>query len=282
MSIAPKPSRSADPTWYGAPEPQNRTYGATDWIRIVRRGLPLGITVFGGLAILLAMRLVERPLCGMQRPVTPWITRGVCTAAFWWLGIGRRVQGRPMTGLGVAVANHSTWLDIFALNASDSLYFVAKSEVSGWPGIGWLARATGTLFIRRDPRDAPNQARLLSDRLHAGHRLLFFPEGTSTDGLRVLPFKPMLFAPVFDEGIRSDAQVQAITVKYQAATTEPPGFYGWWGDMSYGANLLKILAAPRQGQVDVIYHGPLKAVSFSDRKALAKAAEALVRSGLES
>ncbi len=58
---------------------------------------------------------------------------------------------------GALVANHSSWLDIFVLNAAEPVYFVSKAEVAGWPGIGWLARATGTLFIRRDPREAAVQ-----------------------------------------------------------------------------------------------------------------------------
>ena len=92
------------------------------------------------------------------------------------------------------VANHASWLDIFALNAPQRIYFVSKDEVRDWPGIGWLARATGTVFIARKSREAGVQARLFETRMAAGHRLLFFPEGTSTDGRRVLPFKTTLFA----------------------------------------------------------------------------------------
>ena len=62
-----------------------------------------------------------------------------------------------MTAPGAIVANHSSWLDIFALNAAQRVYFVAKSEVAGWPGIGWLARATGTVFIARKGTEAKKQ-----------------------------------------------------------------------------------------------------------------------------
>jgi lyso-ornithine lipid O-acyltransferase len=93
---------------------------------------------------------------------------------------------------GALVANHASWLDIFTLNACDRIYFVSKSEVAGWPGIGWLARATGTVFINRQGREAQMQKLLFEARLRAGHRLLFFPEGTSTDGQRVLDFKSTL------------------------------------------------------------------------------------------
>jgi 1-acyl-sn-glycerol-3-phosphate acyltransferase len=85
------------------------------------------------------------------------------------------------------VANHAGWLDIFTLNAVQRVYFVSKSEVAAWAGVGVLARVTGTVFIDRQARQAAEQARMLQDRLAAGHRLLFFPEGTSSDARRVHP-----------------------------------------------------------------------------------------------
>src|SRR6056297_990424 len=129
-------------------------------LRALARGAVLGGVTFGGLALLLLVRLVERPLFGVRRPVTPWITRFVCRSTFRILGMGYRVEGAPMRGPGAVVANHSSWLDIFALNACQDIYFVAKHEVRAWPGIGWLARATGTVFIARDRRAAPAQVRL--------------------------------------------------------------------------------------------------------------------------
>ncbi|MEM1430941.1 MAG: lysophospholipid acyltransferase family protein [Pseudomonadota bacterium] len=257
-------------------------FGPGDWARIAMRGAPLGLLVFGGLACLLLVRLVERPLFGPRRPVTPWITRGVCSAAFVCLGMRRRACGRPLVGEGAAVANHASWLDIFALNAGDAVYFVAKAEVAGWAGIGWLARATGTLFIRRNRGDAAAQTRRLRKRLEQNHRLLFFPEGTSTDGRRVLPFKPTLFAPFFADHLKDELQVQPITVKYTAPMGEDPRFYGWWGDMEFGTHLLRILAVRRPGSVEVIYHPPLRVAAFPGRKALAQACEAQVRTGLEA
>lgn len=269
------------PTWT-APEgeaPPVRI-GPAGWARVLRRGVPLALTVFGGLAVLLLIRLIERPVCGLNRPVTPWITVGVCRAALRLLGIGYRRQGRPMTGQGAIVANHVSWLDIFVLNAAAPVYFVAKAEVAGWPGIGWLARATGTLFIRRDPREAGEQALLIEARLRAGHRLCFFPEGTSTDGLRVLPFKPTLFAGFFAHGLAGQMAVQPVSLVYRGPPGGDPRAYGWWGEMSFGAHLLAVLAAPRQGGVTAIYHAPLPVADFPGRKELARAAESAVRDGL--
>jgi len=267
-------------TWHSkTPPPANRP-DVIGWVRVVMRAVPLAALVFGGLLILLVVRLVERPLFGLRRPVTPFITQFVCRAAFVLMGIRYTTEGAPMQGAGAVVANHASWLDIFALNARKRIYFVSKSEVAGWPGIGWLARATGTVFIRRDRGELTAQIGVFRNRLAAGHKLLFFPEGTSTDGRQVLPFKPALFAAFFDPALREILQMQAVSVVYFAPDGADPRFYGWWGDMSFGPHLLATLAASRQGRVHVVYHPPVSVSAFADRKALAKAMEAQVRAGL--
>lgn len=268
-----------NPTWRSdAPPPVSRI-GAPGWLLAAVRGGLLGLVVFGGLFVLVALRLVEAPLHGLHRPWTPWITQGVCRAAFVILGIRHRVTGHQMRDRGAVVANHSTWLDIFALNARKRVYFVSKAEVARWPAIGWLARATGTVFISRDRREAKAQQALFEARLKAGHKLLFFPEGTSTDGQRVLPFKSTLFEAFFAPDLRDILHVQPVTVIWTAPPGEDARFYGWWGDMAFGAHLLKVMASPRQGAVEIIYHPPLRVAEATDRKTLAAAAEAAVRAG---
>ena len=267
-------------TWYSETTPPGGRPDALGWLRVVLRAVPLIVLVFGGLLLLLLVRLFERPFCGLRRPVTPYITQVVCRTAFVLLGIKYTSQGAPMQGAGAVVANHASWLDIFALNARKRIYFVSKSEVARWPGIGWLARATGTVFIQRDRSAVRDQIAVFRARLAAGHKLLFFPEGTSTDGLQVLPFKPALFAAFFDPVLRDTLQMQAVSVVYQAPQGADPRFYGWWGDMAFGPHLLATLAAKRQGAVHVIYHAPVRVADFACRKALAKAMEEQVRAGL--
>ena len=189
------------------------------------------------------------------------------------------MRGTPMRQKGAIVANHGAWLDIFVLNASQRIYFVSKSEVASWPGIGWLARATGTVFIKRDPKEARIQKAVFEERLMHNHRLLFFPEGTSTDSLRVLPFKTTLFAAFFDPKIKHDMYIQPVSVNYYAPKGTDPRFYGWWGDMEFGTHLLYTLARLRQGCVEVVYHAPRKVDDYSSRKELAAALEADVRKG---
>ena len=266
--------------WDGAVPPEQPPLTGGDYWRVARRGLPLGILIFGSLLVVLALRVVEAPIFGHRRPVTPLISRFVCRTALALIGIRFRSLGQAMQGPGAVVANHVSWLDIFALNARKRIYFVSKDEVSRWPGIGWLARATGTVFIKRDRREAASQIATFRDRLAVGHKLLFFPEGTSTDGLRVLRFKPTLFAAFFDPALAPRMQIQPVTLHYLAPTGADARFYGWWGDMSFGAHLLHILAAKRQGSVTVTYHPPLRLTDFTDRKALAQQLENTVRDGL--
>ncbi|WP_171176574.1 1-acyl-sn-glycerol-3-phosphate acyltransferase [Ruegeria sp. HKCCD8929] len=266
-----------DALWNSEDDPDPVKVGVIGVLLVILRGLPLAVLVFGGLFILLAVRMIERPLYGLHRPVTPYISQFVCRNAFRILGIGFRTSGELMQEPGAVVANHTSWLDIFALNARKRIYFVSKAEVANWPGIGWLARATGTVFIERDRKKAREQTKLFEERLKAGHKLLFFPEGTSTDGLRVLPFKTTLFAAFFSDELRDFMYVQPVSVVFHAPEGQPDRFYGWWGDMDFAPHLLKTLAARRQGSVELIYHSPARVSDFPDRKALAAHCEAAVR-----
>ena len=144
-------------SWREAPPPRLRI-GPLGWLRVGWRGGLIGSVTYGGLLVLLLVRLVEWPLCGQARPVTPWITQAVCRFALWVLGLPLVVHGRPMTAPGAIVANHSGWLDIFVLNAAMPVFFVSKAEVAGWPGINILTRVTDTHFVTRDPKLAREQA----------------------------------------------------------------------------------------------------------------------------
>lgn len=161
-----------------APEPARPS--RLGWGLVVLRLVPILLVLGLGLGVMLLARLLEAPLCRDRRPLTPWITVAVCRIVLRCLGIDWQVAGRPLPEAGLLVANHVSWLDIFALNAVRPMYFVAKNEVAGWPGIGWLARATGTVFISRDRAVASAQAARLGARLRAGDRLMLFPEGTSS------------------------------------------------------------------------------------------------------
>lgn len=267
-------------TWYSDEPAPDIPRRVGDLPRVIMRGGLLGLVILAGVLATLPLRAIERPFHGRHRPWSPAVTQWVCRSVFTILGMRHRIQGTPISGPGAVVSNHVSWLDIFALNARKRIYFVAKSEVARWPGIGALARLAGTVFIRRDRREAKAQTDIFSERLAAGHRLLFFPEGSSTDGMQVLTFKTSLFEAFFKLQMTRPMQVQPVTVLYHAPEGQDPRFYGWWGDMTFGAHLRQVLAAPRHGGVTVVYHAPLNVAEFTDRKALASAARAQVLSGM--
>ena len=243
-------------SWQDAPLPVFRA-GPLGWLRVLWRGTAMSLVTYGGLVLLLLARLVEAPLFGPARPFTPRISQFVCRTNCTILGLRRVVRGRPMAQKGAVVANHSSWLDIFTLNACDRVYFVAKAEVSGWPGIGWLARATGTVFIRRKGVDAKVQQDIFETRLRQGHRLLF--QAFFTHGLDRVLF------------------IQPVTVVYHAPEGQDARFYGWWGDMDFAGHLWKMLAAPRHGHVEIVFHPEVPVDGFEDRKALAQHCERVIR-----
>jgi len=251
--------------------------GVTGWPRVIWRGGLLGAVTYGCLALMLLVRLIERPLFGVERPLTPPITQFVCRMAFLILRLPLTTRGVPMRQKGAVVANHASWLDIFALNAVQRVYFVSKSEVERWPGIGWLARATGTVFIARKGTEAKRQQAVFEDRLRAGHKLMFFPEGTSTDAIRILPFKSTLFAAFYSHGLDRILHIQPVTVVYHAPVGEDPRFYGWWGEMDFASHLLQVLAVRRQGRVEVIFHPEVPVDAFASRKELAGYCERVIR-----
>jgi len=264
-------------TWSDEPDLKPAPLGVFGWLRVVIRGVPLGVVLVLGVLVHAVFRLVERPMFGQSRPLSSRVTQVVCRLALIILGLDLRVQGDVMREPGAVVANHSSWLDIFVLNARKRIYFVAKAEVKGWAGIGWLARLTGTVFIKRDRKDAKKHINTLRDRLALGHRLLFFPEGTSSDNKRVLPFKTTLFAPFLSDEVRGNAHIQPVTVVYHAPEGKDPRFYGWWGDMEFGNHALQVLGARKNGSVDIMCSPPLNMQDWTDRKQLALELEETVR-----
>lgn len=270
-----------EPSWF-SPEgeaPEIR-FGILGWFLVALRLPPMVLILAAGLAVHLGLRLIERPLFGLRRPVTPFVTQAVCRVSLVVLGLRLEQRGVPMRGRGALVSNHASWLDIFAVNALQRVYFVSKSEVAGWAGIGWLARATGTVFINRHARDARRQKEIFEARLRAGHHLCFFPEGTSTDGARVISFKPTLFAAFFSHGLADILQIQPVTLAYLAPAARDPRFYAWWGELAFGTHLLRLLATPGRGRVVVVFHPPVRVADFPGRKELARHCETAVRAGL--
>lgn len=255
--------------------PSHDPLGVVGYLRGIIKGVILGILVYGCLIVFAIIRVFEFPF--RRRAVSPYVTQFVCRNAFRVLGIGYSVVGKPMDHPGGIVSNHVGWLDIFSLNAPQRVFFVSKSEVAGWFGIGILAKATGTVFIKRAASQAKKQKTQLHSRLSKGDKLLFFPEGTSSDSIRVLPFKSSLFAAFFEDNVRQNIWVQPVTLNYTPPVGADPRFYGWWGEMDFGSHLFWVLAARHHGSVEVVFHDPVRPDDFSSRKALAGYCEAQIR-----
>lgn len=206
-------------------------------------------------------------------------------------GIKVTVIGAPLEGQGVLmVSNHTSYFDILVLSSVTRVSFVAKSEVQSWPLFGTLARLQETVFVERQRRTQAGEARdQIRERLRAGDALVLFPEGTSNDGNRVLPFKSALMGAAEAE-IGADAAghvrhvpVQPVSVSYVGLYGLPMGrenrpLFAWYGDMDLVPHLWEALMA---GPIDVVveFHPPMTVDSAGGRKALAAQAEAAVRRG---
>ena len=264
-------------TWRGQPDHEPAQHGIAGWMRAAVRVPALALLIYFLLVLLWISRIFEWP---WRRPISSRITQIACRGSLAILGLSIQAIGKPMKSNGAVVANHSSWIDIFTLNALQRITFVSKSEVASWFGIGILAKSTGTLFIKRDRKYAKNQRDVFLDRLSAGDRLLFFPEGTSSDGQRVLSFNSTLFAAFFDETIRNDIRIQPVTVTYHAPPQEDPRYYSWWGDMGFASHFFSVVGGPPGGRVDIVFHDPVLVRDFEGRKQLASHCHSLIKCGL--
>ena len=197
------------------------------------------------------------------------------------LGLRFVRHGRPMRGGGAFVANHSSWIDIVALQRAAAPFLVSKAEVRSWPVIGH-DRPGDRHHVHRPPpgggEAAGGGALRPADR---GDRMAIFPEGTSSDGLRVLPFKSSLFGVFFAPELDDGVAVQPVTIAYRPRPGLPAEFYGWWGEMDFAAHLRDVMARSTGGVVELTFHPPLPLADFGDRKALAQAAGDAVREAFD-
>jgi lyso-ornithine lipid O-acyltransferase len=207
------------------------------------------------------------------------------------IGIRIARTGEPVKG-GLMAANHTSWLDITVLSAVAPVSFVAKSEVGTWPFFGTLARLQHTVFVRRERARAGEDRNAIRRRLVAGDTLVLFPEGTSSDGNRVLPFKSALFSAA-ELSLGEDAShcqrhapVQPVSIAYVGLYAIPMGrenrpFFAWYGDMDLVPHLWQ---AFRTGPIDVAVtlHPPITVDEAGGRKALARVVEQVVRQGVIS
>ena len=193
---------------------------------------------------------------------------------------GVRSRERPT----LYIANHTSYLDILALGSVLPGSFVAKREVRGWPLFGWLATLQRTVFVERR-RDATAKHRDETvERLEAGDSLILFPEGTSSDGNRVLPFKSAFFG-IAEKQVRGRTlTVQPVSIAYARLNGIPIGrryrpYYAWYGDMDLAGHLFEMASLGR-ATVVVECHAPVTIEQFKNRKALAAHCERVIAEGV--
>ncbi len=193
------------------------------------------------------------------------------------LEVRARVCGRPFpaTDPVLIVANHVSWLDMYALNAVTGARFVAKSEVRGWPFFGTIAERFDTLFIVRGSyRDAARMRTEVARALRDGDRVVVFPEGTTSDGKTLGRFYPALFQAAID----AHAPVQPVAIRYldgRGARSAAPVFVG---DTTVLQSVAHVIREPSLA-VEVTFGPPLSPLGRT-RRDLAESAREWIRNAL--
>lgn len=224
------------------------------------------------LANALLICMVKLGLKRMRGPLAPverarWLQEA-CQGVVASVGVPVQVEGTPPRQ-GLLVSNHLSYLDIAVYATAAPCVFVSKIEVSRWPYFGLAARAAGTLFIDRGSRISADSVALeIAGRLNLPIPILVFPEGTSTDGTRVLRFHSLLFEPAVAAGL----PVTAAAIRYRAEGGAPERELCWFGDEGFLPNLWKVLGAARV-EAHVTFGEPRK---YPDRRTAAKATQAEV------
>ncbi|KAA5605380.1 1-acyl-sn-glycerol-3-phosphate acyltransferase [Roseospira marina] len=252
-------------------------------------------------------------LLGLRLP-SRWLARVYWRGTAAAIGLRIRVaRGRPTKARPLLiVSNHTSYLDIVVLGARLDAGFVAKSEVGTWPGFGLIARLGRTVFVERKRASTGKGRDDIARRLAEGEPLILFPEGTSNDGNRVLPFKSALLAvaepprprqrrgdtptstpkptppaaPAQAEGEsgRPPLLVQPVSLAYTQVDGLPIGYglrahYAWYGDMSLAGHLFAVLGLGN-ATAEVIFHDPVDVAAAGSRKALARHCQALISGGV--
>jgi 1-acyl-sn-glycerol-3-phosphate acyltransferase len=172
--------------------------------------------------------------------------------------------------IGLIVSNHLTYLDILVYSAARPFLFVAKSEVRRWPFLGTMARLGGTIFVDRGRSlQVAEASRRIEHGLREGMPVLLFPEGTSSDGSSVLPFR----SPLFDPAIRAGAWVTAAAIRYHADDAAEDQVT-YWGNMVFVPHLFRTMCI-RGLSAEISFDSPCR---FPDRKSAAREAWRQVQS----
>jgi len=185
-------------------------------------------------------------------------------------GIKVNISGRPATKKTLIICNHISYLDILILGSKVNAIFVAKSEISNWPIINKLTAVGKTIFVRRKSRsDVKNQMQKIEKNLRDNFNVILFPEGTSSDGLQVLPFKSSLFG-IIENPRMKNFMIQSVSITYNKLDGVPVDlkyrpFLAWFGGMDLFSHAWKFLGLGTS-EVQLNFQKPVKFSSFANRK----------------
>ena len=199
---------------------------------------------------------------------SPWPRRFL----FWVgyaAGVRATIVGTPLKDHVLFVSNHLSWLDIMVIAGSTGAAFVSKDDVANWPVIGWLARLHNTVFVTRTERKAVRgQADALRSALTTGQPVALFPEGTTSGGVEILPFRASLLSSLFPP--IPGVMVQPIALDYGPEGRE----IAWVGDESAKSNAGRIFSRKGTLRVTVSFLKPIDPAVAHDRKQLAQSSRA--------
>ena len=231
-------------------------------VRAVVRGARLVIHLAIGMLLVGVLILDRWNKINAQALMSWW-----CQVALGIFGVELIRNGAPHNGGRITVANHVSWLDIIVIGASEPTRFVAKSEIQNWPIAGSLADACGTFYIRRGKGGSRPLLDKLVPHLQAGGCVTIFPEGTTTDGLSVLPFHPRLFAAALE----AKCVVQPVALRY-GLSGSGDNIAPFIGDDDLVSHVLRMLKEP-EIVVEVNYGAALSSDGRT-REELAEIAQA--------
>jgi 1-acyl-sn-glycerol-3-phosphate acyltransferase len=184
------------------------------------------------------------------------------------------------------VVNHISWLDIVVLDTLLKGSFVAKHEVATWPLFGLLARLQRCVFVERKAPRTRDGRDMMSERLAAGDPLILFPEGTSSDGMRILPFKTSFFAVAEKPVNGRPLLVQPVSLAYSRLNGLPAGrrwmsVFAWVGDEDLLPHLWRFVQNG-PSEVEVTFHPPVTIAQFGSRKAMAAHCHRVIAHGVSA
>ena len=182
-------------------------------------------------------------------------------------GFSLKRVGTPHPGACLSVANHVSWLDITLIHSQRVVHFVAKSEISRWPLVGWMARRAGTIYHRRGSTDSLNAvAQMMVQRMQDGDSVGVFPEGGSSTSFHVRTFHARIFQPALD----AQSPVQPIALRYTRANALAHSV-PFRENENFLSNFFRLLG--ESGGVAEVHFLPIVPLASNARRALAHTAK---------